>query len=87
MAHLHITDTSPHAIGATGGFTLRTMISVGTGFTGTITVADFVGTVAVITNPVIGNSFQYWDLQGVVTVTSSATGDITVNTSSTYGNR
>lgn len=88
MAHLNITDTAAHNIGdANSVETLKALIVVNTGFTGTIIVADKTGTIATITNPVVGQSFPYWDINGRLTVTSSATGDITVNTSGTYGAR
>lgn len=64
------------------------LISVGTGFTGTITttVAGSTqygspsATIGVITNPVVGNTFRYGGLrnQGVISVTPSTTCDITV---------
>lgn len=74
---LHITDTSVHTV---ANSSLGILIQVNTGFTGTITVADSNATQAVATNPVVGNAFRYYGLAGAVTVTSSATGDITVST-------
>lgn len=56
-------------------------ITINTGVTGTIKVIDgTTGTtanVATITNPVVGQQFDYWDLSNVRIVTS-ATMDITV---------
>lgn len=45
--------------------------------TGTLTVKDGSTTVAVITNPVVGNLFEYGPFRGLATVTPSATCDIT----------
>lgn len=78
----HITGTSATLVNSGS---LGILIQVNTGFTGTITVADTNGTQAVVTNPVVGNAFRYYGLTGAVTVTSSATGDITVSSLSHQG--
>lgn len=77
---IHITDTAAHNLPPCAGI----RITVNTGFTGTITLVDSAGTTqAVVTNPVVGNSFTYYGLISntavPATVTSSATGDITVS--------
>lgn len=64
------------------------LISVGTGFTGTITTTTAGSTqygtagstIGVATNPVVGNTFRYGGLrtQGIISVTPSTTCDITV---------
>lgn len=68
----------------------KVKIQVNGALTGTITVSDETGTagspvVAVITNPTVGSIYEYWDLQTGCTVNPSATCDITVDISSTYG--
>lgn len=57
----------------------RVLIQVNTALTGTITVTDGSTAVAVITNPVAGNTFEYWTLKNNVTVNPSGVCDITVN--------
>lgn len=61
----------------------RVRVTVNAALTGTITVSDEVGTtgspvVAVITNPGVGNTFEYWGLKSGFCVTPSATCDITI---------
>jgi hypothetical protein len=53
-------------------------IQVNAALTGNIIVADGGGTIATITNPTVGSTFQYGGLKGAVTVTPSTTCDITV---------
>lgn len=45
--------------------------------TGTLTVKDGSTTIAVITNPAVGNLFEYGPFRGIASVTPSATCDIT----------
>jgi hypothetical protein len=58
-------------------------IQVNAALTGTITVIDgTAGTtanVAVITNPTVGSSYEYWGLTTGVRIVTSATCDITVS--------
>jgi len=65
------------------GSVRRAMIQVNTALTGTITVVDgtsgSTANVAVITNPVAGDKYEYWDFQTGVRIIPSATCDITVN--------
>lgn len=64
------------------------LIQVNNALTGTITITapakDVNGVtttnpVAVISNPLAGQSFRYWDMPFGFTVVTSATGDTTVN--------
>lgn len=55
------------------------LITVNTGFTGTITVLDGTRPVGIVTNPATGNAFRYWSFITSLIVTTSAVGDITVN--------
>lgn len=59
------------------------LITVNAALTGTITVIDgtsgTTGNVAVITNPTVGSSFQYWDFNDGLRVVTSAICDVTVN--------
>lgn len=65
------------------GMVKRVRVQVNTALTGTITVIDgTTGTtanVAIITNPTVGNIFEYWGLQNGVRVVTSASCDITVS--------
>lgn len=77
---IHITNTAANNIPPCAGI----RITVNTGFTGTITLVDGAGTTqAVVTTPATGNSFTYYGLISTnaspATVTSSATGDITIS--------
>lgn len=54
-------------------------IQVNAALTGTITVTDATGTLAVITNPGVGNGFRYFGVTGIPTIVTSATCDITVS--------
>lgn len=69
----------------------KVLIQVNAALTGTITVIDgTTGTtanVAIITNPGVGNKFDYYDFKQGVRIVTSATCDITVNTDSGYGSK
>lgn len=73
----YITGTSATGVGTAYGL----LVTINTGFasTGTITIADSRGTFAVITTPAVGSAFRYYGLQGAITVTLSATADVTVS--------
>lgn len=64
----------------------RVLITVNIALTGTITVIDGIaGTtanVAIITNPTVGSSYEYWDFSQGVRIVTSTTCDICVNASS-----
>lgn len=72
----HITAATTNAVGTPRGV----LIQINLGWTGTITVADANGTQAVITNPVLGQSYKYWGFTGAVSVvTTGTTEDCTVS--------
>lgn len=77
MAHFHITTTAATTVGKD---IRNLLVTINATLAGTVTIADSVGTVAIITNPTVGTFYEYWDLSGAVTVTASATCEITVNT-------
>lgn len=54
-------------------------ITVNAALTGTITLTDANGTQAIITNPGVGNSFNYFGLSGLSNIVTSATCDLTVS--------
>ena len=58
-------------------------IQVNAALTGTITVIDgtagTTGNVAIITNPTVGSSFEYWGLQSGCRIVTSTTCDICVS--------
>lgn len=59
----------------------KCLVQVNAALTGTITVADGAGnTLAVITNPAVGNQFEFWNIAVDFEVNPSATCDLTVNT-------
>jgi hypothetical protein len=64
-------------------------ITVNTALTGTVTVIDgtsgTTGNVAVITNPTVVTSYEYWDFETGLRLVTSATCDITVNYSGQSG--
>ena len=90
MAYAHIT-----ASGATGGqvsqgHARKTLIQFNGGITGIVTVSDETSTagtplIATITNPTVGQQYEYWDIKNGVTVMSNVACDITVNVSSGMG--
>lgn len=83
MLYRHFTGAS--AINAVAQAAKRVRITINTGFTGTLTISDETGiagspVVGIITNPVVGQFFDYWGIQSGLTITPSGTGaDATVN--------
>lgn len=71
------------------GAARKVRITVNAALTGTITVIDgTAGTtanVAIITNPTVGNSYEYWDFQTGVRIVTSTTCDICVNIDGSHG--
>lgn len=63
----------------------RLLIQVNKALTGTITVQDNSADLAVITNPAVGDRYEYWRLDGPVTVNPSGTTDITVSVDGSRG--
>lgn len=80
--YLRIIDTAAHTLMAAPK---KVLVTVNAGFTGTLTIQDGGSTVAVLTNPTMGQRFEYWDLAGNLIVTCSAIGDITVSAAANYG--
>lgn len=74
---IHITAATTTTISTTGPRGVR--INVNTALTGTITVADGTGTLAVITNPGVQSSWVGYGFQGTVTVVTNATCDLSVS--------
>ena len=67
----------------------RVLITVNSTVTNTITVIDgTAGTtanVAIIVNPLVGESYEYWGFADGVRIVTTATCDITVNVDTSYG--
>lgn len=65
------------------GLVKKCRIQVNTALTGTITVIDgtsgTTANVAVITNPTVGSSYEYWGFQNGVRIVTSTTCDVTVS--------
>lgn len=78
--YAHLTSSTTQVA---SGKIYSTKIVNNLGITGTITVVDNIsGTtpvVAVITNPLAGDTFEYWGLQTGLRVICSTTSDVTVN--------
>jgi len=74
MIYITSSTTTTVADGTTG-----VLIQNNAALTGTITVKDAGVTVAVITNPAVGNQFRYYGFKGVVTIVTNATSNITVS--------
>ena len=89
MAYSHITDNT--ATNVMTGPVGHVKIQVNAALTGSITLYDATsGTspaVAVITNPAVGNQFDYWDLKTGVRVAASGTCDITVSADASRRNK
>lgn len=88
MALVHITSNTTTQVETDR--VSKALIQVNAAYTGTITVYDNTGsdttnTVAIITNPTVGLQFEYWNFKLGVKVVTSASGDLTVSTSSTFG--
>lgn len=81
MAKAYITDNTATQV---SGPCKRVLITINAALTGSIKVIDnTAGTtanVATITNPAVGNVFEYWDFATGVRIIASTTCDITVNT-------
>lgn len=73
---IHVTTAATYTISNAAGI----RITVNGALTGTITVADTIGTQAVITNPTVGSEYNYFGFApGAITVVNSATADATVS--------
>lgn len=86
MAYRLITDNTETQV-ETGRVT-KAIIQVNAALTGTIKVIDnTTGTtanVATITNPAVGDRYEYWDFQTGVRIVASGSCNITVSTESSY---
>jgi len=71
------------------GFVSKVILQVNSSLTGTIKVIDnTTGTtanVATITNPVVGDTYEYWDFSSGVRIIASGACNITVSTESARG--
>lgn len=69
----------------------KVLIQVNAALTGSIKVIDGVScttaNVATITNPLVGNQFEYWNFTTGVRVIASGACDITVSTYGGFGTR
>lgn len=88
MGYFHVTTGS--AANLEKNRIRKVLVTVNSALTGTITLSDETGTggtpvVGIITNPTVGTSYEYWNFKTGVTVTPSATCEITVNTDSSNG--
>lgn len=78
---IHITSAATYNVGpSTAGVAVRGItLQFNTTMTGTATVADGIGTQAIVTNPTVGQPYQWAGLLSPVTVVTSATTDATVS--------
>lgn len=69
----------------------KVFIQVNAALTGTITVIDgqsgTTANVAIIMNPTVGSTYEYWDFTSGVRIVTSATCDNTVSTYGGYAGR
>lgn len=69
----------------------KVFIQVNAALTGTITVIDgksgTTANVAIINNPTVGSTYEYWDFTSGVRIVTSANCDITVSTYGGFGSR
>lgn len=82
MAHFNYTTSgakTPLGTQPAAAITTRLQVRFNAALTGNVVVSDSLGTIATITNPIIGNTFEYWDLVGTITINPSTTCDVTVN--------
>lgn len=81
MAHAYITTGATTQVSPRPVYSAK--ITVNSALTGTITVIDgTTGTtanVAIITNPTVGTSYEYWSFRYGLRIVTSTTCDITVN--------
>lgn len=88
MARANILDGTATQV---AGPASKIIIQVNAALTGSIKVIDgttgSTANVATITNPVVGNVFEYWDFTVGVRVIASTTCDITVSTWGGFGAR
>lgn len=86
MAYAYLTDNT--ATQCDTGRISKVVITVNAALTGSIKVIDnTTGTtanVATITNPAVGDRYEYWDFKTGVLIIPSTNCNITVNTESSY---
>lgn len=67
----------------------KVVVTVNAALTGNVTVIDgtsgTTANVAVITNPTVGTSYEYWDFGTGVRIVTSATCDVTINIDLSHG--
>ena len=87
MAYSYIVDST--ATQVVSGKIRKAIIQVNAALTGSIKVIDgtsgTTANVATITNPGVGNRYEYWDFQTGVRIIASTTCDITVCTDGSFG--
>ena len=87
MAKSYIVDSTATQV-VTGG-ARKVIVQVNAALTGTIKVIDGVSgstaNVATITNPAVGDRYEYWDFTAGVRIIASGACDITVNADTSYG--
>lgn len=74
---IHITASGATTVSTSGPRGI--LVQVNAPLTGTITIADTLGTVAVLASVVPVGQYNYYGLNGTVTVNPSATCDISVS--------
>ena len=86
MAEAYITTATTTQV---AGPCRKVFIQVNAALTGTITVIDndtgTTANIAIITNPTVGQQYEYWDFVTGVRIVTSAICDITVQTDGSYG--
>ncbi len=90
MAYKHLTASGSTGSNVSQGPSRKVILTNNLGVTGVITVSDETGTagtpvVAIITNPVAGQQYEYWNMKTGLTVQSTVNFDMTANTDSSQG--
>lgn len=87
MARSYITDNTQTQVAT--GYVRKATIQVNAALTGSIKVIDgtsgTTANVATITNPAVGDYYEYWDFGTGVRIIASGSCDITVNADSSSG--
>ncbi len=86
--YAHITASGPTQI--LTGHIRKVRVQVNAALTGSLTLSDETATastpvVAIVTNPTVGSTYEYWNMKNGITVTPSNACDITISATSGTG--
>ena len=85
--YAYITDGTETQVST--GYTRKVLITVNAALTGSIKVIDnttgSTANVATITNPAVGDMYEYWDFRAGCRIVASGSCNITVSADSSFG--